>query len=205
MGLTADFSGAFKKMGDLKTIPRASKYIATKWAAETVKDLKRSAADMQKSISPIHKKTGQLARAVSMKVHGTSPAILQVGTGLNTVDVKYAKIQDVGGMTHPTVTDRMRRWAWWAYYKTLGGEVKALGLRGKNRYKAARSFVSAMPGWKGSNLYRSIALTKKSQLDVKVPASRWFTKVIEDREPKLMRDMKPDHILAVAHIMSGER
>lgn len=201
MGLTADFSGAFKKMGDLKTVPRASKYIATKWAAETVKDLKRSAADMQKSISPIHKKTSQLGRAVSMKVQGGSPAILQVGTGLNTVNVKYAKIQDEGGVTHPNVTDRMRRWAWWAYYTMAKKEASAMRkvLPGISRSRARAV------GRESASVYKSIALTKKGQLTVKVPASKWFTRVIEQREPVLRQEMTPDRILAVAKIMSGER
>jgi hypothetical protein len=156
---------------------------------------------MQKSISPIHKKTGQLARAVSMKVQGASPAILQVGTGLNTVDVKYAKIQDVGGMTHPLVTDRMRRWAWWAYYTMAKKEASAMRkvLPGVSRSRARAV------GRESASVYKSIALTKKSKLDIKVPATRWFTRVIENREPVLMSDMQPDKILAIAKIMSGER
>jgi hypothetical protein len=201
-GLKADFSGAFKKMADLKATPRATKYIATKWAAETVKDLKRSAADMQKSISPIHKKTGQLARATTMQVGpATGGFLLAVGTGLNTVDVKYAKIQDVGGMTHPTVTDRMRRWAWWAFYKEQGAQRSALKKMLPSMGAAQRRATARM----GASKYLGIALTKKTRLDVKVPASKWFTSVIDQREPVLYRDMQPDHVLAVAKIMSGER
>jgi len=200
MGITADFSGAIKKMNTLKTTPRAVKLQATRWAAETVRELKASAGTMQRSVGPLHKKTSQLARATGMKV-GTYPGGFQfgVGTGFGTVNSKYAKIQDEGGMTHPTVTDRMRRWAWDAYGVEQGFQRRALrgvlpGLSRKQSKATARM---------GASKYLGIALTKKARLDVKIPASHWFTSVIERREPVLREYLDAEVIYNIASQMSG--
>jgi hypothetical protein len=197
MGLTADFSGAVKKMADLKATPRATKYIATKWGAETVKDLKRSASEMKKSVAWGRQKTSQLMRATSMTTQDASGGfILAVGTGLNTVDVKYARIQDEGGEIrpkgHPFLT------------------IPMPGVTGKARdYKD--SFVAFSE--KGQWMIARSTGANKDKLEVlfllrrkvRLPATRWFTKILAWREPMLYRDMKPDHVLAVAKIMSGER
>ena len=199
-GIRADFSGAIKKMNGALCIPKAMKLQATRWGAETVLDLKRSAGTMQKSIGPLHKKSSQLARATSMKV-GTYPGGFQlgVGTGFGTVNVKYAKIQDEGGVTHPTVTDRMRRWAWYAYRLETGAQARAIGkllpgLKRKERRAIGRGAASK---------YLGIALTKKARLDVRVPASHWFTSVIDRREPILREYLDPAVVYNIASQMSG--
>jgi hypothetical protein len=46
-------------------------------------------------------------------------------------------------------------------------------------------------------------LTKKPFLTVHVPASRWFTKVINRREPVLYELMSAESIYKVASQMSG--
>jgi hypothetical protein len=200
MGIQADFSGAIKKMNSALCIPKAVKLQATRWGADTVLDLKRSAGTMQTSISPIHKKSSQLARAIAMKVSAYAGGFqLGVGTGFGTVDVKYAKIQDVGGMTHPTVTDRMRRWAWWAYGMEQGSQRRPLrgilpGLSRKENRATARM---------GASKYLGIALTKKGKLDVRIPASHWFTSVIERREPILYEYLDPQVVYNIASQMRG--
>jgi phage gpG-like protein len=56
-------------------------------------------------------------------------------------DKEYAQIHNEGGETHPTVTDKMRGFAWHKHKET---------------------------GQKNS-MWKSIALTKKTKLDVKIP------------------------------------
>lgn len=43
--------------------------------------------------------------------------------------VPYAPIHNWGGTTHPTVTPRMRRYAWWRYYAAGGGKRTEQGKR----------------------------------------------------------------------------
>ena len=48
-------------------------------------------------------------------------------------DVKYAPLHNWGGETHPTVTPRMRKFAWAMYYKAVGIRKKA--AKGKRKGK----------------------------------------------------------------------
>jgi phage gpG-like protein len=61
-------------------------------------------------------------------------------------DKEYAQIHNEGGETHPTVTDKMKRFAWSKHYAT----------------KKKDSF------WKG------IALTQKTHLNVKIPQRQFI-------------------------------
>lgn len=178
MGITADFSGAIKKTQTLLNMGKATKYNLTDWAAETVRQLKQSAQGMKK-IQP-KRGGGALARSVGMKISMESGNYkLVIGTGIGTAAAsqtaqKYAHIQDVGGTTHPTVTPRMRSWAWAMFYKT------------------------------GLDKYKGIALTKKKKLDVKIPASRWFSLIWERRFPALQAFYLNDRqILWTAEKMAG--
>jgi hypothetical protein len=175
-GLRADFSGAIHKTQILKGIPKASKYQATSWTAETVKELMRSAADRQISIKVHHaNKTGMMGRNIGHLIAaGDDKWTIAIGTGIGGKQtVPYAKYQDEGGTTHPTVTKRMRGWAWYMYAK-----------------------------WKEER-FRWLALTKKSKLDVVIPASRWFTSIIEQRKPILTAQMQPAAVLKVAEMTAG--
>lgn len=176
IGLRADFSGAIHKTQVLKNIPSSSKYQATSWTAETIKALMRSAADRQISGQVHHgKKTSMMGRNIGQMITaGDDKWTIAIGTGIGGKEtVPYADIQDKGGTTHPTVTKRMRGWAWYMYAKW-----------GEERWK-----------W--------LALTKKSKLDVKIPASKWFTSIIEKREPILSAMMQPGAVLKVAEMMAG--
>jgi len=176
IGLKADFSGAIRKTGTLKALPAAHKYQATTWTAEMVKELMRSAADRQISIRLYHaKKTGMMGRNIGKVITvGDDRWTITIGTGVGgKQSVPYAKIQDEGGTTHPSVTKRMRGWAWYMYFKW-----------GEERFK-----------W--------LALTKKSKLDVVIPASKWFTSIIEKQEPILSAMMQPNVVLQVAEIMAS--
>ena len=175
-GLRADFSGAIRKTEVLKTLPKAHKYQATSWTAETIKELMRSAADRQLSVRLYHsQKTSMMGRNIGKIIgEGDDKWTIAIGTGIGgKQSVPYAKIQDEGGTTHPTVTKRMRGWAWFMYAK-----------------------------WKEER-FRWLALTKKSKLDVHIPASKWFTSIIEQREPILSAQMQPAAVLKVAEMMAG--
>jgi hypothetical protein len=201
MTLQADFSGAIKKSATLHSIPKAARKVLSIWCAETVKQLKRSAAELQKSGKG--KKTGQLARSVSFQVDLTGEFYTaKVGTNLAGAGVssKYAKIQDEGGVTHPTVTPRMRRWAWFMYRKEQGVQRRELRriLPGLSRTQVRETARM------GASKFLGIALTKKAKLDIKVPASHWFTRVIDERRPALAEMMAETAVLRRAEEMAAE-
>jgi hypothetical protein len=176
IGLSVDFSGAVKKTNMLLNLGKASKYQCTSWTAETIRELMRSAADRQISVKIHHaKKTSHMGRNIGKIIAaGEERWSIAIGTGIGGKQhVRYAKYQDEGGTTHPTVTKRMRRWAWFMYSKW-----------GEERYK-----------W--------LALTKKSRLNVVIPPSGWFTSIIKQREPVLSAMMRKPAVLRVAEMMAG--
>jgi len=176
MTLRADFSGAIKKTQVLKSLPRAHKLQATIWSGDTLKLLRESAADRQIALRVHHgKKTGMMGRNTGqMIVGGDGKWIITLGTGVGGKQtVPYAKIQDVGGVTHPTVSARMRAWAWFMYGK-----------------------------WKEER-FKWLALTKKGTLDVTIPASRWFTEIVERREPILADMMSKTAVLRLAEMLAS--
>jgi hypothetical protein len=176
IGLHADFAGAVHKTQILKMLGKASKYQATSWTAETIRLLMDSARDRQISVRIHHaKKTSQMMKNIGKVIAvGDERWTIAIGTGIGGKQtVRYARIQDEGGTTHPTVTKRMRGWAWFMYSKW-----------GEERYK-----------W--------LALTKKSKLNVVIPASKWFTSIIEQREPVLSAMMQKSAVLKLAEMMAG--
>jgi hypothetical protein len=175
-GIQADFSGALKKTAMLRSIPAAARMQLEKWATETVRDLKLSARETHMRGHGANKSTGQLWRNIGMEKSLTATEYhVSVGTGLQGFGkVKYAWIQDKGGTTHPTVTPRMRRWAWAMFYKMKDDK------------------------------YKAIALTKKAKLDVRIRASGWFSNIIKRREPLLKGMMDAGAIKVVAERMEGK-
>jgi phage gpG-like protein len=75
-------------------------------------------------------------------------------------DVPYAAIHEFGGETNPKVSQRMRKWAWFMFYKT------------KN------------------DMFRRIALTKKDQFRIKVKKRPFLRPGIEDGMPKFQEQIK---------------
>jgi hypothetical protein len=178
-GIQADFTGAFAKTMILKNIPKATKYQLTRFSADTVKSLKVSAMGMKRA-DKYRRKSGALARSVGFRIESTGGYYrgtigTGVGTGVSSRSAeKYAMIQDRGGTTHPTVTKRMKGWAWYMFYRTKEEKFK----------------------W--------IALTKKSKLTVRIPASAWFTSVWEQKLSFLNSNYLNDRvILETAQKMSG--
>lgn len=182
-GVQADFSGAFKKTQGLLNIPKATRYELTRFGDDVVKALKMSAKGRSYRFTGERRKTGTgaLGRSTDKKLETMNNFYkLTVGTGLsrfpfaNKMAEKYARIQDKGGTTRPTVTKRMRGWAWYMFYKTKDEK------------------------------YKGIALTKKSRLTVRIPGSAWFTSVWEHKAAFLKTSYLNDRvILATAQRMSG--
>ena len=73
-------------------------------------------------------------------------------------DVPYAAVHNFGGILHPKVTPRMRKFAWAMFYRETGYKK---GRKGKNMdSKGAR--------WK------ALALTSKTQLTVRIPQRQFL-------------------------------
>jgi phage gpG-like protein len=82
--------------------------------------------------------------------------------------VPYAKIHNEGGELHPKVTPAMRKWAWANYYAAGGSSLKSATEKGIKK--------SSFNAGKGStiNFYKSLALTKKTQLDITIPKRQFM-------------------------------
>lgn len=180
MGLQQDFTGAIRKTNTLLHLDKAVKANLTDWGSGTVKGLKISAGAMHGAYRHHGKKTGALARSIGLKITVVDGHYqLVVGTGLGSAAAsrsaeKYASIQDRGGTTHPTVTKRMRGWAWFMFGK-----------------------------WH-EDKYKAIALTKKDRLTIHIPASHWFSDVTGSRLSILnSRYMNDDTLLRTAERLSG--
>lgn len=203
--VTCDVSGAIKKTATLLRTAEASRWQVTRWASETVRDLQMSAHAQQKSWQ-VGSKVGQMARNVSFIMTGTPDMwTIQVGTGLKgQMTTIYADIQDRGGITHPLVTDRMRRWAWFMAYS--GSRMQA-EKKFAATFKRAGSGLRKVAGQQAHErffgMYRGIALTHKDRLTVHVPASHWFSSVIERRVPVLSEMMSPEVIWNIAEQKTG--
>jgi len=74
-------------------------------------------------------------------------------------DVTYAPIHNWGGVTHPTVTPKMRGYAWHQYFAAGGGKAKG---RGKNTRNET------------AEMWKRLALTKKTKLTVRIPQRQFL-------------------------------
>ena len=187
----ADFTGAIRKTQALKSVPRAMKYQVTRWTVDTVKELKRRAAGMQKSGKG--RKTGQLARNIGQTISaGNEKYHATIGTGVGgTASVKYARIQDKGG----TIVPRTKQ------YLTIPiGNVQG---RASNYPDAF--FIKSKAGnlllveRKGKGGIRPLFVLKKQ---VTIPATGWFTDIVTTREGVLVDMVAPDAVMAVAERMA---
>lgn len=91
-------------------------------------------------------------------------------------DLLYAPIHNWGGTLHPTVTPKMRRFAWAMFYRTTG--IKR-GASKKNRKKRAEEATTNEEAKK----WRALALTKKKKLKVRIPQRQFLgeSRELEDR------------------------
>ncbi len=68
-------------------------------------------------------------------------------------NVKYAPVHNWGGTVSPTVTPRMRKFAWWKFYSG-GGKGK--------------------PDDPDARFWKNLALTKKTKLNIRVPQRQFL-------------------------------
>ena len=177
--MSADFKYEFTpegraKLNAMHNIPKATRWMLENWLAGAALSAANSARQMQKSGKG--KKSGQMARNVGFIVKPMAGGYQGiVGTGVNRkVSVKYADIQDKGGLTKPEVTARSRKFFWAMFFKTHDDK------------------------WKG------MALTKKTMFNVFIPRSHWFTSVIESRQSLLAEMLKPANVLNIAEKLGGK-
>lgn len=79
-------------------------------------------------------------------------------------DLVYAPAHNWGGTLHPTVTPKMRKFAWAKYYQLGGGQ--------KNATEGTKSTKNEDPA--EALKWKKLALTKKEKLDVKVPQRQFL-------------------------------
>ena len=85
-------------------------------------------------------------------------------------DLPYAPIHNWGGQVNPTVTPRMRRFAWAMYYNAQGGKRKATG--GKRKPKKGKSAPKVETP--SAQFWKGMALTKKKKLQVRIPQRQFI-------------------------------
>ncbi|MBQ8501064.1 MAG: phage virion morphogenesis protein [Bacteroides sp.] len=74
-------------------------------------------------------------------------------------DVPYAAVHNFGGILRPRVTPKMRKFAWAMFYKETG-------------YKKGKKSVGASLA--GAQKWKALALTKKTQLSVRIPQRQFL-------------------------------
>lgn len=93
---------------------------------------------------------------LSSRNHLFSSIYYRPGSGFVTIgtSVPYARLHNFGGTIHPSVTPRMRSFAWAMYYRNGGG-------KGKNAPPDAEK-------WK------ALALTRKQKLNIRIPQRQFI-------------------------------
>ena len=90
-------------------------------------------------------------------------------------NVKYAPLHNWGGVATPTVTDRMRRFAWAMFYKSSGKTEKAnAGQKKHQKQRAGTQSENTQ-----AQFWKRLALTKKPKLKVKIPQRQFLGESIE--------------------------
>lgn len=76
-------------------------------------------------------------------------------------DLKYAPVHNWGGVISPTVTEKMRKYAWARYNEAIG---KKKGAKRKKKYVETEEALR----WK------ALALTKKPKLQINIPQRQFL-------------------------------
>lgn len=98
-------------------------------------------------------------------------------------DVPYAPIHNWGGKTNPTVTPKMRRFAWAMYYQAAG-KPKAGAKGRKSAPKVPNGALTPE-----AQMWRGLALTKKKRLQIKIP-KRQFIGQSRELEERIHADVE---------------
>ena len=89
------------------------------------------------------------------------PGYVVIGTSL-----PYAAIHNDGGTVSPTVTLKMRKFAWAMYYKSLGTK-SSKGSKGSKGKKGATVPAEA-------ERWKALALTRKQKLNITIPKRQFI-------------------------------
>lgn len=89
-------------------------------------------------------------------------------------DVEYAPIHNDGGMVHPAVTDKMRRYAWQRYFDAIGRKQGGTKYTRKHRRRRKKMDYASMAPNREAMMWKGLALTKKQKLDIKIPRRRFI-------------------------------
>jgi len=102
-------------------------------------------------------------------------------------ETPYASTHNFGETVEPTVTPRMRRFAWAKYYEAGGG--KKTGGNGKRKGKKAASGENDE-----ARFWKNFALTKKKKLSIKMPERKFLgesqtlnSKIIEKQDNEIRK------------------
>lgn len=191
MRIERDVTAALRKTATVLNIPRAVRKLTTAWGTESVRILKRSAAEQQRSGQG--RKTGNLARNIDME-HRAAGEVLSVvvGTGVgNTKSVVYARIQDEGG----TIRKKDKRLT-----------IPLGQTQGRISDYPDGFFVRSIAG----NLLYCQRVGKTGKLkplfvlkdEVRLPPTFWFSGPMRRRVEYLEQIMAPDYIYMQAEAMT---
>ncbi len=220
MEIKADLGGALRKTAILAKTPKAALKCLQRWGANSVTALKRRAAGMGKSGK--HPKTGQLARAIGMRMDASN-RVLSVGSNVQKpTDVKYARILDEGGTIRPKghpylaiplkgVKDRPKDHPNAFLIETRKGNVllveevyrqnkKHFYRDEKGRYAGLRGFAGAGGGTFERAGIRALFLLKE---EVTISPTRWFSGTMRMQEALLPGYMDEKVIFDEAAKMAG--
>ena len=85
-------------------------------------------------------------------------------------DLLYAPVHNWGGTVSPTVTPKMRRYAWWKYYQAAGKIQKV--DKGKKKNPATTGKIQTENP--EALFWKRLALTKKKKLQVRIPQRQFL-------------------------------
>jgi len=186
-----DITLALKKTEIVKNIPRAARKIATRWAAESVEILKRSAASLQRSGKGRH--SANLSKNIAMETRLAGEDLhVAVGTGVGPAkNVIYARIQDEGG----TIRKKDKR-------LTIPlGDTKGIIANFPDGF-----FVESAAG----NVLYCQRVGKRGKLkplfvlkdEVTLPPTYWFSGPMRRQREDLDRLLEPDYLFMQAEVMA---
>jgi len=182
-----------KKVDAIYQFKKAVKKIMTTWLSDSVKELKQSALSLKKtSKSKKGVKSSQLARNIDFKIiedeegyHG------EVGTGVGRAkNVVYAYIQDKGG----TIRKKNKM-------LTIPlGDTKGTIANFPDGFFVKSKKGNVLYCYRDGKQLKPLFLLKD---EVNIPATLWFSSVMEKREPILKDMLKPENIFSEALKMVG--
>ena len=88
-------------------------------------------------------------------------------------DVVYAAVHNEGGIVHPKITPKMRRFAWAKYYELKGGAKGAKKPR-KGQKNGIMKPVGNQPDSGEAEKWKRLALTKKETLTINIPRRQFM-------------------------------